>query len=287
MNLKVVPEDAVVEDAVAASEEDRIVRDPAIYLIGQSGLNSDAVAMFLESHETFWATDTDNGAELISEFAGRTCYMAFGDKQGRTSNQDYLENIIRMGHGSVLEHVVWTFIIEGVSRTFSHELVRHRAGVAFSQLSQRYVDESDTRFVMPPLIQEVEQADRWGGVISMWQDAMVRSLEQYQWLSTELALYIEERYPDLPRRMRRKMAREAARSVLPNATETIMVFSANARALRHVIEYRASPHAEPEIRQVANELWEIMRVAAPNLFGDYTQDEGVLGDVISTVNPKV
>src|SRR5438270_235547 len=80
------------------------------------------------------------------------CYLAFGSKQGRRSNADYIGNILEQRHGSVLEHAVWSFLITGVSRALTHELIRHRAGFGYSQESQRYVDETETDFVEPAVI---------------------------------------------------------------------------------------------------------------------------------------
>jgi thymidylate synthase (FAD) len=236
---------------------------PRVYLVGRSSIDAEAVGEFLADEDSAWTTDTENGAELISELAGRVCYMSFGEKQGRRSNRDYLANLIRMEHGSVLEHSVWNFIVTGVSRSFTHELIRHRAGFAYSQLSQRYVDESSTDFVEPQIIAE-DQA-----LHEIWLRSVVQSHEAYCALADGLAARIEREYPDLKARDKRKRAREAARSVLPNATETKIFFSANARALRHFVEYRGAADAEPEIRRVAMRVLEIMREESPTLFGDY------------------
>lgn len=106
----------------------KIVTQPRVYLVGRTQLDEAAVQQFLDDEATNWSTDGERGSELLSELAGRVCYMSFGEKQGRRSNRDYLMNIISMEHGSVLEHAVWNFIVTGVSRSFSHELIRHRAG---------------------------------------------------------------------------------------------------------------------------------------------------------------
>ena len=118
------------------------------------------MARFLEDEGMFFTTDTQAAAEILAEIAGRTCYMSFG--KGRKSNQEYIDNILVSKHGSVLEHAVWCLLITGVSRALTHELVRHRAGFGYSQLSQRYVDESEARYVVPPLYQESpELRARW------------------------------------------------------------------------------------------------------------------------------
>ena len=241
----------------------RIVTEPKVYLVGRTQIDQEMVQRFLDDEAATWITDGENGGELVSELAGRICYMSFGDRQGRRSNRDYLMNIIGMEHGSVLEHAVWNFIITGVSRSFTHELIRHRAGMAYSQLSQRFVDESDTDFVEPDIIASDPELH------AIWLESIRQSHAAYLRLAEGLAAKIDRDYQDLKGRARRKKAREAARSVLPNATETKLLVSANARALRHIIEYRGAPDAEPEIRKVALALYDIMCREAPNLFGDY------------------
>lgn len=241
----------------------RILTEPKVYLVGRTSIDSDVVQDFLDDESATWITDTDNGAELIAELAGRVCYMSFGEKQGRRSNREYLLNIIELEHGSVLEHSVWNFIVTGASRSFTHELVRHRAGFAYSQLSQRYVDETDTNFVEPDIIARDPELHQ------IWLESIRTANDAYGKLAQGLLERIQSEHPDLKGRDRRKKAREAARSVLPNATEAIMFMSANARALRHFVEYRGAPDAEPEIRRVAVAVLETMRQEAPNLFGDY------------------
>lgn len=241
----------------------RVVTEPRVFLVGRTEIDQEAVQQFLDDEETLWDTDGENGAELLSELAGRVCYMSFGEKQGRRSNSEYLTNIIGMEHGSVLEHVVWNFIVTGVSRSFSHELVRHRAGWAYSQLSQRYVDESTSDYVEPDIIASDPELHE------IWLESIQRSHEAYVALSNGLADRIEREHPEWKRRDKRKKAREAARTVLPNATETKIFVSANARAMRHFIEYRGAADAEPEIRKVAMAMLAIMREQAPALFGDY------------------
>src|SRR5579859_2644427 len=121
-----------------------------VYLLGRQAVVEDELARFLNDEGMVFTTDTPVAAEVLNEVAGRVCYMSFG--KGRKSNQEYLENILSSKHGSVLEHAVWNLLITGVSRALTHELVRHRAGFGYSQLSQRYVDESETDFVEPDVI---------------------------------------------------------------------------------------------------------------------------------------
>ena len=239
-----------------------IITEPRIYVVGRQQLDSSEVQRFLADHETEWITDSERGSELIVELAGRTCYMSLGERQYRKTNAEYVGNLINQGHGSVLEHAVWDLLITGVSRSLTHELVRHRAGTAISQLSQRYVDESEADFVEPAVIAaDAELHD-------IWLNAVESAHRAYVDLVEALAVRVEREHPDLPRTQRRKMAREAARSVLPNATETKLLFSANARALRWIITLRGGEGAEPEIRRLAVQLARLMQGEAPNLFGD-------------------
>ena len=167
-------------------------------------------------------------------------------------------------HGSVLEHAVYTFILTGVSRSLTHELVRHRAGWAYSQLSQRYVDESDCNFVEPDLI--ADDAELHGMFLEILDD--IRPV--YEKMTDLLTEIIGSKYPEITDRTTlRKMARQAARCVLPNATETKIMVTSNVRALRHFIELRANPAADLEIRKLAVTLCKIMQAEAPSLFGDY------------------
>jgi thymidylate synthase (FAD) len=242
----------------------RVVTEPKVYLVGRTQIDGDEVQRFLADENTTWITDGENGSELLGELAGRVCYMSFGERQGRRTNRDYIENIISLAHGSVLEHAVWNFIVTGVSRSFSHELIRHRAGWGYSQLSQRYVDESDADYVEPNIIAGDPELH------TIWLESVQQSHQAYLRLAEGLAEKISRDNPGIKGRNRRIQARQAARSVLPNATETKIFMTANARALRHFVEYRGAPDAEPEIRKVAIAVLEIMQREAPNLFGDYT-----------------
>jgi len=247
---------SMMEDAPKTT----ILRDPQVYLVGRQMVDDDALARFLADHEVErWSTDTEEAGEKLVEVAGRLCYFSFA-KPRPGGNSAYLGHILEVGHGSVLEHAVFSFIITGVSRSFTHELVRHRAGWAYSQLSQRFVDESECSFVEPDAIAEDPELHR------IWREAIESSQTAYRLLADGLAAKfktIEDRT------LRRKKAREAARSVLPNATETRIFVTGNARALRHFIEMRGDQHADAEIRKVAIAMLAILQEESPNLFGDY------------------
>lgn len=238
----------------------KIIRRPTVYLVGRQTLNDKEIARFLEDHHVdHWSTDTDIPAEVLPEVAGRLCYMSF-TKPRPGGNRAYLGRIKEVKHGSVLEHSVWNFIITGVSRTCTHELVRHRAGFGYSQLSQRYVDESVADFIEPDCIADDPNLhETWLSAVRNAQEAYVKLVEGLQ----EKFASVEEKT------LRRKLARQAARSVLPNATETKIFVTANARALRHFVELRCNEHAETEIREVAAQILELLQKEAPSLFGDY------------------
>jgi thymidylate synthase (FAD) len=253
-----------------------IVREPNVYLVGRQVVDPETVARFLADHEATWQTDTEVGAEALAEMAGRVCYMSYG--KGRKTNRDFIQHIVEVGHGSVLEHAVWSFLVTGVSRSFTHELIRHRH-FSYSQLSQRYVNESDSSFIEPDVIAQDPDLHR------VWSQAVDATREAYDLLVEGL----QKHFADVPEAtLRRKLARQAARSVLPNATETKIFVTGNARALRHFIELRGSEHADVEIRKVAVRMLEIMREEAPNLFADY--EFRTLADgsrVTHTEHPKV
>src|ERR1043165_7241466 len=197
--------------------------------------------------------------EQLAEFAGRLCYMSQHNPAKRQT-REYLENIKKQGHGSVLEHANYSLHFEGVSRSLTHELVRHRAGFAYSQLSQRYVDESEASFVIPPAVIGDEKLEaQWREQIEQAQRAYVALVEQ-----------LMERYGWVADRVhRRKMAREAARAVLPNATETKIVVTGNARAWRTMLELRSSEGAELEIRRLAVMTLRLLQREATGFFSDF------------------
>lgn len=265
-----------MEPATATRSELRIVRDPNVYLVGRQVVSEEAIARFLEDEGRAWQTDTEVGGEKLAEMAGRVCYMSYG--RGRKTNADFLSHIVEVGHGSVLEHAVWSFLVTGVSRSFTHELVRHRH-FSYSQLSQRYVDESESAFVEPDVIAADPELH------AAWAEAVNAARAAYDTLVTGL----EARFTGEPdRTMRRKMARQAARSVLPNATETKIFVTGNARALRHFVEMRGSEFADVEIRKVAVAVLKIMQQEAPAMFADYTLETLPDGSQATrTPHPKV
>jgi thymidylate synthase (FAD) len=237
----------------------RVIREPAVFLVGRQTVDEAEIDRFLADHGVSWQSDTEIAGEKLTEVAGRLCYLSFA-RPRPGGNQAYLNHILEVGHGSVLEHAVWNFVFTGLSRSCTHELIRHRAGWGYSQLSQRYVDESVAEYVEPDCIANDPERHR------IWLEAVAQSHQAYMTLTALL----QETFKDEPdRTLRRKLARQAARSVLPNATETKIFATANARALRNFIEQRASRFAEPEIRKLAVKVLKIMQEEAPHIFGDY------------------
>jgi thymidylate synthase (FAD) len=249
---------------------DPYITKPHVYLLGRQAVVEEELARFLDDEGMLFTTDTKVAAEILAEVAGRTCYMSFG--KGRKSNQEYLDNILTSKHGSVLEHAVWCLLITGVSRALTHELVRHRAGFGYSQLSQRYVDESEARYVVPPLYQESEELRQ------KWQQTIECVRKAYVELAEATTAYVQQKHPEMPPRDRRKWARQAARSILPNACETKIFVTGNSRAWRHFLELRGSPHADTEIRLLAVEIGRVLKQESPNIFGDveiYDEPDGM------------
>jgi len=237
----------------------RVIHEPTVYLVGRTEVDQAELDRFLSDQGVTWQSDSEVGGECLAEVAGRLCYLSYA-RPRPGGNKAYLDHIKEVGHGSVLEHAVWNFIFAGVSRSLTHELVRHRAGFGFSQVSQRYVDESIAEYVEPDAIAADPECH------ALWLEAIGQAHQAY----VRLVEMLNERFAGEPdRTLRRKLARQAARSVLPNATETKIFVTANARALRHFIEMRASRHAETEIRKLAVAVLRLMQQEAPNLFGDY------------------
>ena len=206
-----------------------------------------------------WSTDAEGG-EALAEFAGRACYQSWSKPNPATaSNAGYLAHILEVGHLSVLEHGTVTFYLSGVSRSFTHELIRHRH-FSYSQLSQRYVPGRDAAMVEPAAIADDPVLHK------TFVEASEASVRAYN----ELLQGLEKRFADEPdATLRRKQARQAARSVLPNAAETRIVVTGNYRAWRHFITLRATEHADVEIRELAVECLRQLKGVAPNVFADF------------------
>ncbi len=231
---------------------------------------------------TFESGDTHFGGngDDIAEFAGRQCYNSFA--KGRDSIAYHL-NIKEQQHGSIYEHVNVVFLVSGVSRSLTHELIRHRVGTAYSQESQRYVDAKDIRFVLPPLLanhvagmsNEELEADP---ELTIFRRSCHQSWREYQNLQTQFverlrAMQAAGASEDAIVSVKRR-ANEAARSLLPNAAETRLVFTTNLRSLRHLLTLRGAEPADLEIRRLMPQLLAKSRSHAPQFFADFVSSLG-------------
>ncbi|SDJ18169.1 thymidylate synthase (FAD) [Frankineae bacterium MT45] len=206
-----------------------------------------------------WETDADGG-QALAEFAGRACYQSWKKPNPATAtNAGYLHHILEVGHLSVLEHGTVTFYLSGISRSLTHELIRHRH-FSYSQLSQRYVPERDAAMVEPDVIADDPVLH------AKFVEATNAAVGAY----TEILEGLEKRFADVEHAtLRRKQARQAARALLPNATETRIVVTGNYRAWRHFVAMRASEHADVEIRQLAIACLRELKRVAGNVFADF------------------
>ncbi len=247
---------------------------PSVFLIARSSVDPEGMRAYLRDvggeswlQRRLEESERPNAGELLVEFAGRACYRSWEPglnpnvTRVRTDRMEYFANILRSAHGSVLEHASYSLVFRNVSRVFTHELVRHRAGSAFSQESLRYVRLADIGFRVPPALEPVREQ-----VI-----AIVEQLEEFQ-VSAAAELGIDRE--GVPFHVKKEVT-SALRRLAPIGLSTDIVWTANARTLRHVIEMRTAEGAEEELRSVFDRVAEIMREEAPGLFQDFTrQDDG-------------
>lgn len=239
--------------------------EPKVFLIGETKINDDELKSFLKHiGAEDWKSNASSEAEKIIEVMGRICYRSF--KPGlnpnvtrvREDNKDYLQNVVKVGHGSVMEHSVVNFIFSDVSRVFTHELVRHRAGTAVSQESLRFVRLDDLGFWAPTVVKENGQ----------FMEICCNTFKELEKMQKELSKILDL---DNPKKdfTAKKKATSAMRRIAPIGLATTIGWSTNLRSIRHVIEMRTDPTAEEEIRLVFGKVGEIMIKKYPNLFADY------------------
>jgi thymidylate synthase (FAD) len=243
---------------------------PEVYLIAHPHIDGMAVWEYLKSvgGEDWWFEKTAsapvggvNEAESLIEFCGRLCYRSWKPglnanvKKIREDSAEYFENLLQSGHGSVLEHANFTFVFHNVSRVFSHELVRHRAGVAISQESLRYVRLTDLGFRIPAVLEPMKHQ-----IIDI-----VERLEEFQ---VEAAANLGLDDDGVPFHVKKEVT-SALRRLAPIGLSTSIVWTANVRTLRHVIEARTAAGAEEEIRYVFDKVALVMQKECPLLFQDF------------------
>ena len=239
--------------------------EPQVFLIGETQIIEEGLQAYLD-HLGIpdWTSDAPTDSEKLIEVMGRLCYRSFQPGMNRNvtkireHNSDYLGNILNVKHGSVIEHPVMNFVFADVSRVFTHELVRHRAGVAISQESLRFVRLEDLGQWLPTIIRENEQAVEIFGETS-------RHLEGLQ---IKLAELFQLDDPGVPFAFK-KIITSAMRRIAPIGLATTIGWSANPRTIRWVLEMRTDPTAEEEIRVVFGKVGEIVTKRYPHLFGDF------------------
>lgn len=264
----------------------KVVENPEVYLIASPMIEPLGMCRYLEEvngmdwFERLYGDSAKAGiipvnlasgvpaAEGLIEFMGRLCYRSWAPGLNanvtkiREDRGDYLLNVIRSGHGSVLEHATFSFVIHNCSRVLTAELNRHRAGVAISEQSLRYVRLDDLSFRLPPTLSP--QA----------QEMMERAVEHIEEVIADL---IENEITDDMDFAKKKEITSAIRRIAPLGMATEEGWTANVRAIRHVISVRSNPHAEEEIRVFADQLASIMQKQCPLLFGDFVEEPVVDG----------
>lgn len=224
--------------------------EPKVTLIAETGTHDDVISRLMELDDS---SAFSEGQNLI-EFAGRSCYQSFDKPNPATrSNADYLEKTLyQNGHWSIAEHVSATFYLEGVSRAFTHELIRHRH-LSYSQMSQRFVNEENANFVIPPALRG---HDEWVKKLAEMDES---ALHCYTAMVEFLQSPAGGKHP-------RKEAREAARSILPNNIETKIVVTGDLRAWKEMLARRTQPDADAEMQEVAGMIYDALSGSYPAVF---------------------
>ncbi len=249
--------------------------EPEVYLIAETRIDFDQLQKMLtslgQSTARTWLAKTKaaskSDGELLTEVAGRTCYKSFGVGLNpnvtkiRQSSEEYIQNTLAKGDGSIFEHATCTFAFLNVSRVFTHELVRHRPGVAISQESLRYVRPVGFKLWLPPELRDKKST--FQSIITDLENTYHNFEKSYDWNKMNFDL--------------KKRITSAIRRILPEGMATTIVWSANHRAIRHVITMRTAESAEAEIRSIFDKVARIMKQKFPLIYGDleYTQlDDG-------------
>lgn len=259
--------------------------EPKVFVVGETVVNADGLTDYLEHIKAYnsdgdlWASDNENDVEEIIEVMGRSCYKSFGTELNpnitrvRDDPQKYFANLLSSGHGSVLEHGFVNFMFCDVSRVFTHELVRHRPGIAISQESLRYVRIEDLGAWIPPSLEGMEHLfeNHWANCEWFYKEVLKLSAAKENVLSFDDLDFVKK-----------KKYTSAARRFLPIGMATNIGWSCNIRSLRHVIEMRTAKSSEEEIQLVFNLVAEMAKQRWPLLFQDFHMEsynyEPVPGD---------
>ncbi len=250
-----------------------------VYLLAATRLAKGWGEFLHKLGHTEWIERDQTDADLLAETAGRLCYRSWApyDASSETANvlnvnierirhgnKKYLANILSSGHGSVLEHINFTFLLSGVSRVLTHELVRHRAGMAYSQESLRYCRLEHLELILPPIETDPDtEADT--------KEIMNETIDYLRETIVKLNKLLLENAPDFAKK---KKMTSFIRRIAPIGISTSIIFTANARALRHIIQMRTNPAAEVEIRKVFYEVAIQAQLEAPHIFQDMVEKEG-------------
>ena len=239
--------------------------EPKVFLIGETKIVEDGLTAYLKHLGVpNWTSDAPSDSEKIIEVMGRLCYRSCEEglnpnvTKVREGNAPYLANIIKVGHGSVCEHPSLNFVFADVSRVFTHELVRHRAGTAMSQESLRFVRLEDLGQWLPTVIKENAEA----------VEIFSNTFKNLEGLQIQLAQLFKLDDEGVPFHIK-KTVTSAMRRIAPIGLATTIGWTGNFRSLRHVIEMRTDPAAEEEIRLVFGQVADIVSKRYPNMFADY------------------
>ncbi len=256
--------------------------EPEVYLIAETQIDQGQLRRMLKSLGGQIALDwlsrvepaSKSEAELLIEVAGRACYKSFGLGLNpnltkiRPSSEEYLQNTLAKGDGSIFEHATCTFAFLNVSRVFTHELVRHRPGVAISQESLRYVRPSELTLWLPPELED--KREKVQAVVENIEKGYDELEGLYDWSSMDFGV--------------KKRVTSALRRILPQGMANAIIWTANHRTIRHVITMRTEESAEIEIRLVFSKVAEIMKKKYPLIYHDFERTE--LKDGTESWHPK-
>lgn len=241
------------------------VVQPQAFLIAETLIDDTGLTEYLEFLDVpDWDSHAMSDAEVLSEVAGKSCYLSFSTdlnknltRVGTRSNLDYLQNgIIAHKHGSVIEHASMTFALVNVSRLLTHELIRHRAGTAYSQESGRYVRKDECGMYIPDCIKESLEA------MKLFCEAALMAEHYHLQLSR---LFDLDNMQDFEKK---KQLTSALRRILPEGRANVIIFTCNHRTLRHILQMRTSRHAEEEIRRAFGEVFSLVMNRFPALYAD-------------------
>jgi len=253
----------------------RIVNEPEVYFIAESKLRQEEIERYLTDIGTDWRQEKNvSDAETLMEIGGRMCYRSWEPytpekplctnpnvTKVRKGNKTYIGNVLNQRHGSILEHAQVSLLFRDVSRVFTHEIVRHRAGTAISQESLRYVRLDDIPFWIPKALADDPN------IVGKIMDFVLKGEE----LQREMADFYK--INDSSNFHQKKQWTSAFRRVAPIGTATSILVSGNLRAWRHIISMRTSEGAEEEVRLVIGKAAKILKENYPNVFQDMIQNE--------------